>query len=163
MTQWQGFISGRPRTKGSLDPIVKKTGRGKVTFSQKDNPESVAWKREMIKALWTQFGVRSRAAVAALMPQYAGPVFVVATFALDPAWHGHSREDWPFPTAHCCGDLDKLARNLGDALEQSGLLVDDSQIMEWALSKEWAVGDPGVLSKEWAMSDPGVLWTVQTL
>jgi crossover junction endodeoxyribonuclease RusA len=35
-------------------------------------------------------------------------------------------------------DLDKLVRALGDAMTQSGLINDDSQIVVWVASKRWA-------------------------
>ena len=41
-------------------------------------------------------------------------------------------------------DLDKLQRALGDALQQSGVLQDDSRIVRWVASKEFATDQPGV-------------------
>lgn len=40
-------------------------------------------------------------------------------------------------------DLDKLQRGVGDALQQSGLLKDDSRIVTWVAKKRWALDTPG--------------------
>lgn len=39
------------------------------------------------------------------------------------------------------GDLDKLQRGVGDALEQSGVVKNDSRIVEWRATKRYA--EPG--------------------
>ena len=35
-------------------------------------------------------------------------------------------------------DLDKLARGVGDSCEQSGVIRNDSQIIQWVVQKQWA-------------------------
>ena len=35
------------------------------------------------------------------------------------------------------GDLDKFARNVGDALQDTRVIVDDSQIVHWSAWKAW--------------------------
>lgn len=47
-----------------------------------------------------------------------------------------------FPTPAVAPDLDKLCRAVGDALEQSGVLQNDSRITHWSASKHYA-GDDG--------------------
>ena len=44
-------------------------------------------------------------------------------------------------------DLDKLARAIGDGIQESGLVRGDQQITSWNIAKRYTVGDeaPGVL------------------
>ena len=44
-------------------------------------------------------------------------------------------------------DVDKLARAIGDAIEESGIVRGDQQITSWNIAKRYAIGDeaPGVL------------------
>ncbi len=51
-----------------------------------------------------------------------------------------------FPTSRTCGDLDKLARAIGDALTDVGIVEDDSQIVRWVADKRWCASDQGLLS-----------------
>ena len=54
----------------------------------------------------------------------------------DSFWPSH---DTPFPTAHDIGDLDKMCRNVGDALQDAKLIADDSLITGWINpDKLWA-------------------------
>ena len=39
------------------------------------------------------------------------------------------------------GDLDKMQRGIGDALEQSGVLANDSRIVAWVATKRYAQPD----------------------
>lgn len=54
-------------------------------------------------------------------------------------------------------DLDKLARAVGDALQESGVVGNDSQIVEWCARKVF----PG--EHRLALSSPGVLITVSQI
>lgn len=84
---------------------------------------------------------------------FHGPVRVRATFTFRrPRSHYRTgrnahllRDNAPaYPTSRGCGDLDKLARALGDALVDVSVLRDDDQIVEWRLAKRWC-GDDGAL------------------
>lgn len=73
---------------------------------------------------------------------FDGPVAVSALFILK----APQKPRWPVPAV--TPDLDKLARAVGDALthtkDKPGILVNDSRIVAWHVSK--AYGDnPGVL------------------
>ena len=149
MTTWSGFIVGKPETKGSLEPRIVRLPGGRIKIAQSDKPASLAWKKTMIA------GIRKA------HPELAGhhgPVTVDAMFVLDPAaGHGsggHDLASWPDPIGQCCGDTDKYARNLGDALEQSGLIVNDSQITAWHAMKVWTSDSTGPC---------GAYWMVRTL
>jgi Holliday junction resolvase RusA-like endonuclease len=63
----------------------------------------------------------------------AGPVAVAATFYFDrPA--NPINVDYPLGYE---GDLDKLQRNLGDALQRSRVIADDRQITDWVARKRF--------------------------
>jgi Holliday junction resolvase RusA-like endonuclease len=131
------FVAGRPRTKGSLKPIHVKAGPGRCRVSLvEDHKLSEPWKMEMILAIVAQCGmVDSKRG-------YAGPVEVCCAFYFErePSVNGGlkptSATDWPI--AISWGDLDKLQRNLLDALQQSGLIADDSQVVRIVSEKAWA-------------------------
>jgi Holliday junction resolvase RusA-like endonuclease len=44
----------------------------------------------------------------------------------------------PWPIGHDTGDLDKYQRAVGDALATSGVISDDSRILNWNASKRYA-------------------------
>lgn len=118
------WIPGRSRTKGSLRPVHQR-GRGgapcKVWLTE-DGEFSVAWKKIMVAS------IRAQAECA----RHDGAVEVHAFFRFEregiAAPEGEGDElDWP--TGRQYGDEDKLRRNLLDALTQSALLADDSQVV----------------------------------
>jgi Holliday junction resolvase RusA-like endonuclease len=129
------FVAGRPRTKGSLTPQMSRGVGGKIRVHLVESGEyAVPWKRTMIAEI-------KRAGVG-IVP-YAGAVEVSATFVFAQQ-EGVSHEVWPshrtlYPTAIDIGDLDKLLRNLLDALTQSGLIKDDSQAARIVSDKCWGV------------------------
>lgn len=136
------WCPGRPRTKGSLKPTHTRLGRGQCRVGLREDGEySVPWKNAMINAIRRQCEVH----------RWPGPVEVHAFFRFEregtrppgrfdgpcpecgctgghPAWCPQSGlEAWPAGRQY--GDEDKLRRNLLDALTQSGLIFDDSQVM----------------------------------
>lgn len=129
-------IAGRPRPKGSM---ACQGGRHHRMV------ESVAgshpWKLHMIKEIRARAGIvpiKIGQRVTGYYPApYAGPVEVWARFCFE-----GGPEGYPI-VSNDHGDLDKLCRNLGDALEQSGLLANDSQIVGWDARKIWG-GQAGV-------------------
>ena len=76
-----------------------------------------------------------------------GPCSVYGVFTFDrPKSHFTPRETlradaptWPITRAN--GDLDKLARSVGDALTASGAIKDDSQIASWMITKQYVTRD----------------------
>jgi Holliday junction resolvase RusA-like endonuclease len=147
-----GFIPGKPRPKGSLAPQVHRRGNGKMAVTLHDSPDSEAWKVTMIR--WMSI-------VLPMQEPYAGPVAVEAVFyfartigASGEVWPSH---DTPYPVSDDIGDTDKLQRNLGDALEQSGLIANDRNIVKWINPrKEWVPRVP-------VGASPGVWFEVVTL
>lgn len=66
------------------------------------------------------------------IPQFEGPVRVHATFVfLRP--NSHKKDSWP--TTRSSGDIDKLLRATFDAITDSGIWGDDSQVTRVAANK----------------------------
>jgi hypothetical protein len=165
----RGFISGKPRPKGSLKPRVGRDGRGKMTITLHDDPDSEAWKRTMIKWIRAKYGivpiVESGKIIAFDPAPYAGAVSVGAVFYFvktigvnGEVWPSHDTE-WPM--ADDIGDTDKLQRNLGDALEQSGLIANDRNIVKWCdPQKRWRSDDEFFARDGVELVGPGVWFQV---
>ena len=130
------FVQGRPRTKGSLTPQMSRGAGGKLRVHLVESGEyAVPWKRTMIRE------IKGLAAAGEMHFGYAGAVSVNASFIFEQEV-GADGEVWPshrtpYPTAIDIGDLDKLLRNLLDALTQSGLIKDDSQVAQISSVKQW--------------------------
>jgi len=134
MSRWVFEVAGKPRPKGSM---VCQGGR------QHHLVESVAgskpWKLEMVRQIRDQLDIRPLK-VGNRVTGWAGgwvplqgPITVQALFCFERCG---CELDYPMvPNDH--GDLDKLCRNLGDALEMSGLIKNDAQIVQWIASKLW--------------------------
>lgn len=109
------WCPGRARTKGSLKPTHLRLGGGRCRVGlREDGEHSVPWKNAMITAVRRVCDVQ----------RYAGPVEVHAFFRFE-----REGADGTWPVGRQYGDEDKLRRNLLDALTQSGLLADDSQVI----------------------------------
>jgi Holliday junction resolvase RusA-like endonuclease len=118
------WVPGRPKTKGSLTVI---NGKRNVVS---DTPASKRWRSLM-----------AYQAAALVKAPLEGPVVVVAVFHLP--LHPTSGQAW----AGRVGDLDKLARNLLDALTDAGVYGDDVQVTRLICEKvpaDMAGRGPGV-------------------
>lgn len=126
-------VDGRPRTKGSLKPI---TPRGQKTRLIEDHPHSKPWRIKIAKQL------------RSLLPYladpkhtpHAGAVEIAVTFWF--AQQGPTAKTLPFPTVnagiYANGDIDKLERNLMDALKDARVIADDSLCVTMSSKKRWA-------------------------
>ena len=114
------WVPGRPKTKGSLTVVNGR--RGIAT----DTPASKRWRQLMAYS------------VSSLIEKTLdGPVMVVAVFHLPTGDVASGRS----------GDLDKLARNLLDALTDAGVYGDDVQVTRLLCEKvpaDMAGRGPGV-------------------
>lgn len=133
-------VDGRPRTKGSLKNVATK---GQKANLQEDDPRSVAWRQRMV----TEMGSRCNFGRTPGFPSVL-PVEVRCTFLFErPA-----RTDRDFPTSQGIGaDLDKLERNVLDALQEAGVIKNDAQVVRLVGEKSWATdGEPeGALITVW--------------
>lgn len=136
-------VVGISKTKGSLRNVARK---GQKAHLVEQVAGSTEWKDKMKKAFQrlVRLGDGSNPALALPGYPYNGAVVVYATFVFEkPATF-----DGEFPSTMTFGDTDKLQRNLGDALQQSGVLREDSRIIEWHAEKRFLrAGEvlPGVI------------------
>jgi Holliday junction resolvase RusA-like endonuclease len=145
------FVPGHARTKGSM----KHLGNGHMVEQVKG---STAWRRLVAETIARDvFDQRSTAdGVHRLWRPYPHAVAVGLYFTFAP--QSGRKQPPPYPILRQYGDLDKLIRNVGDALIDGGLLVDDSQIIDVIARKRWTDLDedlPGVSIRvfrpvEWA-------------
>lgn len=126
-------IPGEPKPKGSLRCIGGKNRHQLI----EDNAKTKPW-RDAI-ALWVR-----RSWHETVDP--GQPVGVEATFSLPrPKGHygtgrnaGHVKHSAPdHATSHSTGDVDKLARLVLDALQDTDVLPDDSQVVELQARKAY--------------------------
>ena len=116
------WIPGNPKTKGSLSVINAR--RGVV----RDSDASRHWRELMVYALRGAYGKELPA---------SGPVQVVL-------WFFMPTED-DRVTDKGVGDIDKLCRNVLDALTDAGVYYDDTQVIALRATKMGrAVEGPGV-------------------
>lgn len=119
------WVSGRPRTKGSLGPghIRGTAGRPCKVWLKESGEYSVVWKKVMIAAIRGEV----------MCSRWPLPVRVDTFFRFERLSLSEARgEDaWPVRQTgeYAHGDEDKLRRNALDALTQSALLADDCQVV----------------------------------
>lgn len=127
------WVPGHPRTKGSLNPQHRRDGSVRMV----DTEESRRWRRVMTLAV--------RAEIQAQRARYIidRPVMVRLAF--------YTPND---PTHPYAGDLDKLERNVLDALTGSAF-TDDRFVVKIDSVKVHALGThhgPGVMIEVWEVS-----------
>lgn len=128
-------VFGVPQGQGNKTAFVR---GGRAVLTEGRRPES----REAFRS-WRE--AITRAAADKLregVEPYDGPLGVVAHFYF-PRPKSAKRAIYKVSAP----DADKLARAVGDALEQSGLIVSDARIARWFVEKTYATDGcpPGVL------------------
>lgn len=151
LTLTKVWVPGSPKTKGSL--TVKNSGRRGGQVYVEEAPGSVAWRMFIVER------VRADMAQRGQTEPYPGPVCLSAVF------HQQIRaEDWVRKVAGS-GDVDKLLRNLFDALsvnvdnpaKGAGLIVDDMQIVSLhEVGKVPDLVNPGLALHVWRLPHDGV-------
>lgn len=132
------WVPGKPQTKGSLTPDVRRTGEGTLKVSVRDKRATRLWMMKIISTVKEAGHERRR------VDAWPGPVVVYAMYyferlcAADAAMPYPTRESGMY--AH--GDGDKLERALWDALKYAYVITDDSNVVGWSGAKRWA-GDRG--------------------
>lgn len=117
-------VFGRPKAKGSLRHV----GNGRMVEQVEGSKD---WRTDVV--------VAARRAVEATAARFGpfpldGPVHVDLTFTFaKPGSAPKSREIWP--STRSSGDIDKLARNVCDALVDAGVLVDDARVVDLTVRK----------------------------
>lgn len=138
-------VSGRARTKGSLDFVRRPNGS---SYVKENNPESKPWRAKVASASreyqLAEFGALRRFDGAV---EVRCVFFLPRTESVNGGLVPTSATAWP--TSIVTGDTDKLLRNVGDALLKparksdapytSALIEDDSQIVSWFGLKIWCL------------------------
>ena len=124
-------VHGRPIPQGSLRSLG--TGRPSIH----SNAEQLhPWRDSIITA--TQAAMRQ-----AGWERTTGPISVHGSFYFDrPKAHytskGQLKRTAPcWPTTRANGDLDRLARAVGDSITAAGAIKDDSQLVAWNVLKTY--------------------------
>jgi hypothetical protein len=127
------FVAGRARTKGSLKVIGYRPNGSAILSEQVAG--SKAWRATLAHVILRSLGasIGPRGPVVDWEP-WDGPV-VVRMLTFLPRKSGRTE---PYPILRTDGDTDKYQRNTGDALQDTRLIVDDGQIVDWIASKRWA-------------------------
>jgi Holliday junction resolvase RusA-like endonuclease len=129
------LIYGVPAPKGSTRGFVvpgKNGGKARAVVVPDNKAPARLWagavQEAASRAVQEQLGGR----------RILGPVCVSVVFSLP------RPKSLPKRVTHCTKkpDLDKLARNVGDALRQVAY-EDDAAVVEWRIRKQYAVGPPG--------------------
>lgn len=146
------FVPGRPRPKGSL-----RCRGGKSHAMEEDNPESKPWRIKMAGALRADRDRRTLDRSLGLTWYGAVDVSVFAFF--EPDGVGASSLGAPLRT-HDGGDVDKLVRNVLDALQDGNerspaVLGDDSLVIGLYAEKIFTniIGEQGIWIKVWTVDD----------
>lgn len=132
---------GKPGPKGSLNPWCVRCAGRKL-------PQKIAIKEE------SENGKRARQSIAVLAhsawsgrAKLTGPIEVNAWVFIErrmqikngvPTGLPVPSESGPYPTHRNSGDIEKHVRTLHDALQDAGVLADDSQVVDLHVYKRWA-------------------------
>ena len=125
-------VGGRPRTKGSLKVI---TPRGRRPILTEDHAYSKPWRKAIKVAIQQQIPDVLRADHVPI----GKPIAVCAWFFFERLGPSARLLDFPVVNAgvNANGDLDKLLRNLLDAMKDARLIADDSLIVDITAYKRW--------------------------
>ncbi len=132
-------VIGTPRSKGSMRPFITKDGKPRM---REQHGHSSDWRAAVVDA--AHWAIRCDCpdpGCTALRPGFPCEAPVVAQLAFLFARPKTPR--WPLPATRAVGDLDKLIRNILDALVDAGVLRDDSQVVELAVRKRYTDGAAG--------------------
>ena len=138
MIELQTTMPGLPRPQGSVKPMFnKKSGTGFVKYAD----ATIEHRNNLIAWLAREWHGHQGFGVT---PSIEGSVTVMVTFGFErPKSHYRTgknahllRDDAPQDHIQA-PDTDKLQRLVGDALEQAGVLANDSQISNWLATKVW--------------------------
>ena len=138
-------VHGQPKPKGSMRHV----GHGRMVEQlEGSKPWRVAVCEATRGVMDTTFGPR-------LLALRAAPLTVEATITVaKPKSAPKGRETWPITRSS--GDADKHARNLLDALVDSGLMNDDSQVIDITVRKRYPGQHPDTLDTPGAVIRVGV-------
>lgn len=131
MITWEHFIAGVPKPQGSkTSGVNERTGK---TFVREDNAGTKPWRKRMVEALQNERGRP--------LHRFDSAVWVSLRFVfLRPKSHAPDS----LPTSKLLGDVDKLTRNVLDALTQAGVITDDKYVIKLRDVEKVYGPNPGV-------------------
>lgn len=131
MITWEHFIPGVPKPQGSkTSGVNRQTGK---TFVREDNKGTKPWRKRMVEELQDERGRP--------LHRFDSAVWVSLRFVfLRPKSHAPDS----LPTSKLLGDVDKLTRNVLDALTQSGVITDDKYVIKLRDVEKVYGPNPGV-------------------
>lgn len=150
------FVAGRPRPKGSMDLMPN-------GYARQNNEASTPWQRDMeaVFRRWTcEPGRRPGVWLPRVGYPYDRPVVVFAEFYFERPKH----PQFEVPASSSTGDVDKLSRNLLDALEEAKVYTNDTRVVDLYASARWCDEvrtKPGVQVCVYGLTHPVVsAWTL---
>jgi len=140
------FIPGHPRPKGSMQAQMVRDGAGRLTGKVRmveSSPESSSWRRTMALAMHREvvrLGVVDGDSEDSRL--LGGPCVVSCTFWFD--YPSQAARGTRWPTHKHVGDIDKLLRNVLDAMTDARVYADDRQVVSVVETlKLWVPDAPG--------------------
>ena len=126
------YIVGIPKPQGSMRHV----GHGRIIHS---SPKLLPWRDHVAAHIMAQ------------QPEpFYGPVIVyLGIFLPMPKKPKH-----PLPISRSAGDIDKHARTILDALQLSGIIADDSQVVDLKISKRYGADVSGVTINIRSLNEP---------
>lgn len=161
---WAFKVYGDPQPKGSMKCIGARGSSNHQLIE--DNTDSKPW-REKIRLMSCGTGLGGVMGEAAAEHQ-AVMIEITSTLPRPKSHYGTGRNEHTlkdsapqWPTKHGTGDVDKLARLVLDALEDSGTLMNDAQVVEVRAYKCYP-GSTAALARGYDVLDrPGVVVRVR--
>lgn len=132
-------VYGRPRTKGSLNVYCMKNATHKVRVEE-ETKDSSLWRARVAKAAQNHM----MATTGGLWNvDHAVSVRALFVFPRQESVNGGvvPSHDTPWPTDITIGDVDKLARNILDAMEDAHLYRNDRLVAQLLVEKTWATDE----------------------
>lgn len=160
--QWAFIVWGQAAPKGSMKCIGQR-GKVKHVVVESDVVGSPKWRRKVAgqAAVHVQERADKYQAVA---------LELTYTIARPESHYGTGRNAGQlkagapqYPTARSGGDIDKLERNILDALQEAGVLVDDAQVIEVSHHKRYVVPERSKRLYGDALNAPGVLVRIEPM
>jgi hypothetical protein len=134
------WVAGRPRTKGSLRP-VKAPGSGRVKMVEEVR-QSSEWRRTIVNAAVLEISEPAAGGRRVLHGGWPmlGAVAVTLAFYFAPTAEA-LKTGLHFPITRYYGDVDKLTRNVLDALQDAHVYGDDAHVARLTTDKRWVPED----------------------
>ncbi len=142
-------VHGRPRPKGSLKPFIAANGRLR---NREQNDTTGYWRNDVAGAAHDQIRCGCPDPdCTTLKPGY--PYLGAVAVTIDLLFpRPKSAKPAALPSTRSTGDVDKLTRNIFDALQDAGVIKDDSQVVDERISKRYTDAAPGADITVWPVA-----------